>query len=198
MDLYERIKQAKEFGTWLHGRTNGRVFPGGVRERASLAITQQSEDVADAILVLLEAQLPGPALALSRPLFEGYVRGYWLMRYASDKQVEEFMRGTCPNFPRLLRAIPKDAESGGAWIHANAASNLPTFHNLTHGGSEHIKRRVLDGVVEPAYPESELASLVMLSNEVRVCLAAELLTIVGDEESMEELNGWAQLLRAHP
>lgn len=198
MNLSERIKQAKEFGLWLHGTTSGRVFPGKVRERASHAITQQSEDVADAILVLLEVQLPGPALALLRPLFEGYIRGYWLMHCASDAQVEEFISGKCPNFPGLLGAIPKDAESGGGWIHANAASNLTAFHDLTHGGSEHIKRRVSDDSVEPMYPESELASLVNFSNEVRVRLAAELLGRIGDEKLMMELSGWAQALRAQP
>lgn len=198
MNLSERIKQAKEFGVWLHERTNERVFSGGVRERTALAITQLSEDVADAILVLLEMQLPGPALSLTRPLFEGYVRGYWLFHYASEAQVEEFITGKCPNFPGLLGAIPKDGESGGAWIHANAASNLTAFHDLTHGGSEHVKRRVLEDSVEPAYPESELASMVELSNEVRIRVATELLARIGDEKSLVELNGWARALRSHP
>lgn len=196
MILSERIKQAKEFGVWLHGRTNGRMFSGGVRERTAHAITQLSEDVADAILVLLEAQLPGPALSLVRPLFEGYVRGYWLLHRASDAQVEEFITGRCPRFSGLLGAISEDGESGGAWIHANAESNLTAFHDLTHGGSEHVKRRVLEDSVEPAYPESELASLVELSNEVRIRIGAEMLARIGDEGSLVELNGWALELRS--
>ena len=198
MNLSERIKQAKEFGVWLHGRTNEWLFSGGARERTAHAITQVSEDVADAILVLLEAQLPGPALSLTRPLFEGYVRGYWLLHCASEPQVQEFITGKCPKFPRLLSAIPKDEESGGAWIHANASSNLVAFHDLTHGGSEHVKRRVLVASVEPAYPESELASLVKFSNEVRIRIGAELLARIGDEESLVELDGWARNLRSQP
>lgn len=198
MTLSEQISQAKEFGVWLHGKTNEQTFYGGVRERTAHAIIQLSEDIADAILILLEAKLPGPAFSLTRPLFEGYVRGYWIFHYASDTQVEEFLDGKCPNFPGLLKAIPKDAESGGAWIHANVVCNLTAFHDLTHGGSEHVKMRVLEGPVEPAYPESELTSLVKFSNEVRIRVGAELLARIGNENSLEELSDRAQILRDLP
>ena len=76
--------------------------------------------------------------------------------------------------------------------------NLTAFHDLTHGGSEHVKMRVLEGSVEPAYPESELTSLVKFSNEVRIRVGAELLARIGNENSLEELSDRAQILRDLP
>lgn len=196
MSLMHVIKQAKEFGIWLHEKTNGRKFPNGIRERTGHSILQLSEDISDAIIVLLDARLPGPALSLARPLFEGYVRGIWLMNFASDEQVNQFLDGKCPNFSVLLAAIGKDQETGGAWIHANSDKNLISFHDLTHGGAEHVKRRNKDDSVEPNYPEWELESLVKFGNEIRIRIGAELLSRLNDEGAIQQLHEWAKALRA--
>lgn len=198
MTLAQRIDQAKELSTWLHERTNEKRLSSSIREQTGLAILQLSEDIADAIVVLIEAWLPGPALSLSRPLFEGYVRGFWVLKYASDEQVNEFVNGKCPNFPGLLAAIPNNPESGGAWIHANSQKNLIAFHDLTHGGSEHVKRRITGESVEPNYPDEELESLIKLGNEIRVRIGVELLSRLNDEKSMECLNERAKASRLEP
>lgn len=198
MSLAQRINQAKDLGVWLHERTNGRTFPVGVPERTGFCILQLAEDIADAIIVLLDAKLPGPALSLARPLFEGYVRGFWLLNCASEQQALEFMNGKCPNFPGLLAAIPKDAKSGGAWIHANSDKNLTAFHDLTHGGSEHVKRRCQDNSVEPNYPEQELESLIKVGNEIRIRIGVELLSRLNDEEAIKDLHKRAQAFRTEP
>ncbi len=198
MSLSHSIIEAKDFGIWLHERTNNKRFPGGIRERTGHSILQLSLDIGDAIIVLLDAKLPGPALSLARPLFEGYVRGLWLLNYASDEQVNEFLIGKCPTFPGLLAAIGKDQESGGAWIHANSDKNLIAFHDLTHGGSEHVKRRNKDDSVEPNYPEQELESLVKFGNEIRIRIGVEFLSRLNDEEAIEQLHERALAFRAEP
>ncbi len=198
MSLSQSIIQAKDFGTWLHEKTNDRDIPNGIRGRTGVSILQLSLDIDDAIIVLLEANLPGPALSLARPLFEGYVRGFWILNYASDEEVEKFLNGKCPLFPGLLKAIGNDAESGGAWIHGSKDANLNSFHDLTHGGSEHVKRRNNEDTVEPNYPEHELESLVKFGIEVRIRIGVELLSRMNDEAAMEQLNEKAQTFRALP
>ena len=198
MSLSQSIIQAKDFGTWLHEKTDDRDIPDGIRGRTGVSILQLSLDIDDAIIVLLEANLPGPAWSLARPLFEGYVRGFWILNYASDEEVEKFLNGKCPLFPGLLNAIGNDAESGGAWIHANKDANLNSFHDLTHGGSEHVKRRNNEDTVEPNYPEHELESLVKFGIEVRIRIGVELLSRMSDEAALEQLNDKAQTFRALP
>ena len=198
MTLTQSINEAKKFGIWLHQYTNECEISIRHREQAGLSILQQSLDINDAIIVLLETRLPGPSLALARPLFESYVRGFWLLNCASEQEVDSFFNGKCPNFSGLMNAIGNNAESGGAWIHANKDLNLNSFHDLTHGGSEHIKRRTTVKAIEPNYPENELSSLLKLGVEIRIRIGVELLSRMKDEDSLEKLNEKAKILRAMP
>jgi len=160
-----------------------------------MAISQLSLDLHDAIIVLLDAKLPGPALSLARPLFEGYVRSFWLLNCASDKEVNKFLNGKCPTLAKLVVAIENNAETGGAWIHANKNANLISFHNLTHGGSEHVRRRIMEDSVEPNYPEEELESLVNFGIEVRIRIGVEFFSQLNDEDGIEQLHKIAQSFR---
>ena len=172
MALTQCIEEAKYFGIWLHGRVNEREFPDGTRERTGHSILQLAEDIGDAIIVLLEEpiNLPGPALTLARPLFEGYVRGFWLLNLASETEVQNFMKGICPTLGSLLNKIPRDTNSGGAWIHKMWKLNKTYFNDLTHGGSLHVQRRFTDDSVEPSYPEKELESLLKIGIEIRISI----------------------------
>lgn len=193
--LSSTIQLAKDFGIWLHEKTNERNIPGELRERVGISILQHSLDIDDAIIVLLETKLPGPAMSLARPLFESYIRGVWLLAHASDEQVDAFVEGKCPSFFNISEDIGNGLESGGAWIHANRDANLTSFHNLTHGGSEHVIRRNKECSVEPAYPERELESLVRFGIEVRIRIGAEILALMNDEAAMEELREKAHTFR---
>jgi hypothetical protein len=191
----ESIKRAKEFSIWLHEMTNERDISSTSRVQTGLAFLQLSIDIANAIIVLLEAKLPGPALSLARPLFEGFVRGIWLLEFALDKQIEQFNNGKCPRFPDLLEVVGNGDAAGGAWIHANKNANWSSFNDLTHGGSEHVKRRCTQEAVEANYPESELVALVQFGIEIRIRIGAELFILMDDEMAMEQLNEKATIFR---
>lgn len=195
MLLLNLIKEAKDLGRWLHKKTNNRRYPGGVRKRTAHAILQQTMDIDDAILILLEARLPGPALALARPLFEGYIRGFWIQEYASDKEIEKFNNGKSPDLPKILKAIGNDNISGARWIQNSRNANWKSFCDLTHGGSEHVKRRSTLHTVEPKYPVRELEGLVRFGIEVRLRIGAEWLSLLNDEAAIEKLSEKAERFR---
>ena len=196
MSLVQSIERAKDLGIWLHEKTNNKKRTGGVRERTGESLLQHSLDLHDAILVLLAAGLPGPAMTLARPLFESYVRGFWLLRFASDKEIAKFNNGAGPKFSNLLKAIGNDKESGSAWIHANKKVNWTAFNDLTHGGSEHVRRRSTEELVEPNYPEQELEALVRFGTEVRLRVGSDLFNLIGDDIAKEQLNAKASILRS--
>ncbi|MBA5865372.1 MAG: hypothetical protein GDA67_01600 [Nitrospira sp. CR1.3] len=189
------IKEAKDLGRWLHKRTNNRRYPGGVRARTAHAILQQTMDIDDAILLLLEARLPGPAYALARPLLEGYIRGIWIQHYASDKEIEKFSNGNSPDLPKILQAIGNDTLSGSEWIQNTKRANWKAFCDLTHGGSEHVKRRNTLHTIEPKYPQRELETLLRLGIEVRMRIGAEWLSLLKDEAAIGQLHEKAKRFR---
>ena len=198
MSLLESINQAKGFGIWLHERTNNKERSGGVRERTGESILQLSLELDDAILLLLEAGLPGPALTLGRPLFESYVRGFWLLIFASDEEIAEFNNGKGPGMDKILKAIGTDPETGSAWILDNKNKNWRFLNDLTHGGSEHVRRRNTQDAVEPNYPEPELEALVRFGIEVRIRIGFDILCLMNDEIGKEQLSEKAEILRISP
>jgi|GEM_PF-1112659 len=192
--LQSQLRKAKALGEWLHAETNSREATVFRREALALAILQQSLDVNDGILMLLDSNMPGPGWALARPLFESYVRGLWLLNRASDHEIEKFMEGKCPQFPDLLKAIGDAPETGGAWIRVNAG-NLSDFHDLTHGGVEHYRRRIADGEIRPNSPVGELINLVNFGVEIQIRVGAEILAVMKNEAALERLHSIASEIR---
>ena len=110
LSLSRLISQAKGLSIWLHEKTNNRKIQVDRRSQTGLGLLQHSLDVADAIIILLENNLPGPALALARPLFESYARAIWISKCASDEQIIQFLKGKSPPpFPKLLEAMENQA-----------------------------------------------------------------------------------------
>ena len=185
----DQTARAKSLSTWLHEQIDGRRIPVEGCGDWGVALLQHSWDLADAIVTLLDRQLPGPAWTLSRALSESFVRGVWLLHCASDEQVERFRNGKRPSFPRMLEAMDDhdEAQYHARWIRTTMA-NASVLHDFTHGGIEHVLRRIDKDVVEPKYPEHELEYLVELSAEVYIRVGCELLSLMGDSDTARQLD----------
>ena len=83
-----------------------------------------------------------------------------------------------------------EAKLHADWILVNM-ENKTIFHDFTHGGIEHVLRRITENdaktVVEPNYQEHELEYLVGLGTEVRFRVGLELFSLMGDSEAIREL-----------
>lgn len=187
MDIGESLRSAKEIGSWLHSKTNNISVPNNKRTVMAVALFQQAVDISDGIVLLFDNNLPGPAMALARPLHEGYVRGLWLLEHASEEKVEKFAEGKCPNFPALLKDIGDAPETGGKFIKGMTDLNLDSFHDLTHGGMEHVVRRYSESAIEPNYAEEEIVNLIKARNQYCMLITCFLLQIANKYESIEDL-----------
>ena len=91
-----------------------------------------------------------------------------------------------------------EAKLHADWIRANSA-NKDIFHDFTHGGIEHVLRRIDENVVEPHYPEHELEYLVGLGTEVYIRVGCELFALMNDTEATRQLYEKVQAsLKRHP
>ena len=196
MSLDQAISQAKNLSGWLHEKTNSKRFSVSGRRDWGVSLLQHSLDVADAIIILLEHDRPGPAWTLARPLRDSFVRGVWILHCASDEQVEKFRNGQCPSFPELMKAMGNhdEAKLHVDWILANM-QNKEIFHDFTHGGIEHVLRRIDENLVEPNYPEHELEYLVGLGTEVYLRVGCELFSLMSGTEATRQLCEKASIIR---
>jgi hypothetical protein len=194
MDISESVAKAKEIGAWIHGKTNDISVPSNDRTRMGTALLQHALDITDAMILLIERNLPGPAFSLFRPLHEVFTRGVWLLNHASDQDVEKFANGKYPGFNDMLNDIGDDPETGGAFIKGMSELNREDFHGLTHGGMEHVSRRFSSAAIEPSYPSEEINQLIKVRNQYASLVACFLLQLANDEDGINQLaekrNEW--------
>ncbi len=176
------------------------------REKAAICLFQQALDVEDGIRVLLEKDknLPGPALALARPLFECYVRGRWLLHAATDDEVDKFLNGNgkyYPSISKLSQDIGNDPKTSGGWINAISNGHREVMNDLTHGGTSHINSRCFSNTIEPNYCENHLISLAILGIQTKILIGYELLAKLQKEDALntlsektKKLNIWFQII----
>ncbi|MCA9458220.1 MAG: hypothetical protein KC587_16260 [Nitrospira sp.] len=188
MNINEILQTAKEIGMWIHGKTNNISLPNDKRTVMGVALLQQALDITDAIVILFESNLPGPAWALARPMHESYVRGVWLLEHASETAVEDFEKGKCPRFPQLVDQIGDEPETGGAFIKGMTDLNIKSFHDLTHGGMEHISRRTTATAIEPNYSLEEVVRYLKVRNQYCLLIACFILQLANGHEAMEALE----------
>lgn len=187
MDINEDIAKAKEIGVWIHGKTNNASVSCDCRTRMGLALLQHALDITDAMIVLVERNLASPAFSLFRPLHEAYTRGVWLLEHASEEDVKKFESGKYPGFKDMLTDIGDDAETGGAFIKGMSELNREAFHGLTHGGMEHVIRRVSTSAIEPNYPIEEIRKLIKVRNQYSCLIACFILQLAGDDDGLNQL-----------
>src|SRR5690606_1499813 len=87
----------------------------------------------------------------------------------------------------LLKQIGDDPETGGAYIKGMSDLNLSSFHDLTHGGMEHITRRWSGSAVEPSYSVDELRKLLKVRNQYVMLIACFLLQLANDESGLNAI-----------
>ena len=182
------LEKAKELRIWLHERTNGLHLPSNDRIRIAGPVLHLALEHHDAIIVLLCARLYGSAFALARLLIEAYARGIWLLNFASDAELQKYMKGKCPEFYEVLNKIGDDPETGGAWLKGIKEKNWAFFNELTHGGACQVIRRNTEEAIESAYPEEERSRLLQLSSEVAIGVAAQLFAAAGEELLLTQLE----------
>ena len=188
--LLKALKEASEFYDWIGINTNNLSVPNREKDKTAMKILQQSMDLGDAILLLLNHNLPGPAFTIARPHFETYVCGVWLFDIASPNEISAYLSGITPKIDTLVKKISKIYPETHSWRKKNKELNLRSFHGLAHSGAEHVIRRASDdgGSIEPNYKEEEIIQLIKHCTTVQIGIAVYTLLIADKPERMQNLD----------
>ncbi len=191
------VQVARDFGIWLHERTNGLTLPAtNDRLRVSQALFYLALEHYDSIVILLNDRLIGSAFALARPLLETYVRGKWILCSATDTDIQKFLKGKLErSFQYLVDEIGKVTENEGDWLQKTKHSNWKALNDLTHGGILQVIRRLTEEYIESNYPLEEQERLVVFAIEVDIRTATELFALAERVPLLAELETKASYLR---
>ena len=133
-----------------------------------------------AIRQLVRAKLYGSAFALVRVLYDAFFRAHWMLKCASDEQVEEIATSDDFKFPKIrpmVQAIDEAYQVDTYFSDLIGDGTLAAMHSYTHSGLRQLTRRFTGHSVEPNYGEKEVLE-VLNSTTIAICLMARLLTFV--------------------
>ena len=133
---------------------------------------QHALDIADATIILVKKELPGPANALARPLIESWLRGVWAAKCAEDQEIDDFLaKGELEpwQLKKLAEYVMERVPTEREWLE-NVLGNCEVrnmLNDLTHGGRLQVKHRDGKEAIEPRVPADMQVALLGLGNEIR-------------------------------
>lgn len=142
LDLSEALDGSIELSDWTAEKIDGLKIPelpNRKRLQLSMACQHLAFGHAQAIVVLIEKELIGSALALIRPMFEAIIRGVWLRYSASEEDIENFSKDKFPSTSEMTKNSPKSESSP---LYSLKERWWETLCGYTHGGEEQIYARL--------------------------------------------------------
>lgn len=197
------LQRSGELGLWVHSRLDGLRLSkfsqedASQRKRARIAggCLHTAIEHSQAIVLLISEGMFGSALALVRLLFEAWIRGLWILRAASDDEVD---RAGDDSFPRDFGYLIDKLESAGGAVEAGMlsavkAENWTALNSWTHTGFRQVGARFTPSGLGSGYKDEEVTSALDWADGVSLMIVVEFARIAEDEglamEALEQMRG---------
>ncbi len=161
------------------------------RNNLSAALFDIAIDHAKSIVVLLEDKIAiySSAYALTRPMFESFVRAAWLQNCATVNEIQKIIKkDKFPlNFGEMLAKIEmiRDWPKTLSIIKETAISNM---HSYTHGGMQIIARRFSGSDLVHIQQQEEIDELCKFATMISFLSFNEILLIGKSSKKDEIIN----------
>lgn len=180
---------AESLVEFIANTTHELVMPATLKSRVATACLEVALDHHHGITVLVVNQRLASAFALTRAVFESFLRGAWVAHCASDEQIEKFAMGwEPPKIDCLLAELEMNSGYDNKTLSTIKSSAWRTMCAYTHTGGLQIQRWQTETSVEPKYDGVEVEEVLAFVN-IFACLSAiELVGISGSEAHFEALE----------
>lgn len=160
-EIVRVLQQCEELESLLVDETLPTGLKGTDRERAALTSFSVAIEHYRAIRHLIEdGRFQSSSRALMRPLRETCFRGMWLVRIATDAEVERAFSDDkiYPDFSRITGLLDKRERTT---YYKYGLEDLTLFHGFTHTGYQQLLRHYNQMIQEPplANPAESIALL---------------------------------------
>lgn len=191
MDQHKVIDQvlssAMGLNSWLWENLEGMDIPKGKKTRLAVACLDQVIEHQLSICTLVKHNLCGSAFALVRPLFEGYIRGVWLMNCASDTEVElYYMDKRLPEFGELVKRVETISGFESGILDGVKQNSWSAMCSYTHSGVMQTSRRLTKNTIEPNYKTEEVVEVLKFSGSFAI-LSFQQLANIGNRLDLADI-----------
>jgi hypothetical protein len=132
------------------------------QEAIAMALFMIALEHRQAIMLLVHHGSRSSAAALIRPAFEAYFRGVWVLKVATDAQVQD-MFGVHPRLPTLDTAL-KQLRKNDATRHLAAYDSWKDSGDYVHSGPLQLSRWLSSEGIDQCHPDSDAIDMLELSD----------------------------------
>ena len=143
-------------------------YPQGDKHRILVGYYSVLAEHHVSIHLLIQNQLYGSGFALVRAFYEPLYRAHWVNKCASDKEINEIIRGkdVFPNMKTMVEEIDRVYGTGNFWQTVRNNS-WAAMNDYVHSGMRQIGRRFIEDEVVPDYSLGEIKEVL---NGINVAL----------------------------
>ena len=183
-----KIRKSESLIQWMDQKIDGLEISSDDRTRISAACFDIALEHQKSIVLLIAHSLFGSAFSLVRILFEAYIRGLWIGKCATDKEIEDFKKNKlAKTFATLIEEIEQqDGFQEGVLSRAKTAT-WKAMSSYTHSGFFQSVRRNKDETIEPNYDDDEILEVLGFSDSIGMLTALQIALISGKVELSNDL-----------
>ena len=182
---------------WQDQKIHGLNIPSDERTRLVVGLIDLALEHEKSIGKLAANKFYGSVFALSRPLFEAYIRAVWLSNCATSAEIEQFKKGKInKKFGILIEDIEKLQGYDVQVLSDIKNQSWAIMNDFTHGGILQALGRNKVKFIEPNYPEKNILGAIDFAISIGLLLTMEVAKIVNDEifahEIFEKMKAFAK------
>jgi hypothetical protein len=174
---YQQISTlAATCAQWNNEQMFGVPIPSTDAARAAACAFGIVHEYQVSIITLLSAGAYSSAFSLLRPCFEALIRGIWIVRAATQAQLQLFYDGKdSRKVEHLLRCIKKGPNgSEDAFLLDTWEASEKSLHRFTHVTYQALIRRLNVEFLKEAMPVSEVIGAVRFATGVALLASVEI------------------------
>ena len=188
MDIDNKLDTLEELVRWQDQKIHGLNIPSDERTRLVVGLIDLALEHEKSIGTLGANKFYGSVFALSRPLFEAYIRAVWLRNCATAYELEKFKKGKIDKtFGSLIEDIEKLPAYDVQVLSDIKNQSWEIMNDFTHGGILQALGRNKVDFIEPNYPEKNILGSFDFAISIGLFLTMEIAYIVNDEKFAREI-----------
>ncbi len=168
MRIQNLLTKSNELIQWLDEHVYDFNFREDAHSRSRLAVSCFCVALEHhrAILLLISHNLHGSARALVRVLFDAFIRGLWLLRCATDDDLEYFKKEDKlkKKVEDLIKDIEKRSGDNKMILPMIKSKTWSAMSSYTHTGMSQLSRYNSSEAIGPNYKEDEILEALNFAN----------------------------------
>ena len=192
------LEKAVKLTEWLAQNVPEREVPDSYKSRAAGTCFTIVRDHQAAIVHLVDEKHPSPAFSLARSVYEGYIRGAWLLHCASESQADKFLdgdelrdtNGKKLSITDLIDALEQTPAFDKDSLSAIKRTAWAALCDFAHVGGRLVNHWNTDKTVEVNFSPKEIDEVLILTGVFAVLACVSMVNLAetpSDAEHMEKI-----------